>query len=402
MVTWRYRCKSVARIGLGGVAIALWGLSASPQIPARAQVGTIQTQIDAIAPVPSVELAVEAAWDEAVVRDREKLQEAISASLNYLNTPSARADYRDYPIDGVTLERVRDSLLRFQMLLESTQAATDLQVAVMEEFEFYQAAGNDGQGTVEITGYFTPTYRASRTPTDDYRYPLFQLPSDFAEWQSPHPMRQDLEGADGLQWRQGVLAGQELVWLSDRLEAFLIQVQGSAQLQLEEGGTMSVGYAGGTDYPYTSIGKQLVADGVFTLEELTLPKVLDYFAQNPTHLDDYIPRNQRFVFFEETTGTPPLGSLGVPVVAGRSIATDKTLMPPGALALLNGLLPQLQTDGSIALEEASRFVLDHDTGSAIQGPGRVDIFSGIGDEAKAIAGEINHSGQLYYLLLKQE
>ncbi|MGK7910409.1 MAG: murein transglycosylase A [Synechococcus sp.] len=396
MVRRYCRCKPFVRLGVcAWIAISLFSLPTSPQLSARGQE-------EAIAPVPSSELAVEVAWDEAVVHDRDNLQQAIAASLSYLSTPSARADYRDYPIEGVTLERVRDSLLRFQILLDSTQVATDLQSAVLEEFEFYQALGTDGQGTVEITGYFTPTYRASRTPTDEYRYPLFRLPSNFAEWQSPHPTRQELEGADGLQWQQGPLAGQELVWLSDRLEAFLIQVQGSAQLELDDGSTMSVGFAGGTDYPYTSIGKQLAGDGIFTLEELTLPKVLDYFAQNPTHLDNYIPRNQRFIFFEETTGTPPLGSLGVPVVAGRSIATDKTLMPPGALALLNGLLPQLQEDGSFAIEERSRFVLDHDTGSAIQGPGRVDVFVGIGDEAKAIAGEINHQGQLYYLLVKED
>ncbi|MEM9566769.1 MAG: MltA domain-containing protein [Cyanobacteria bacterium P01_E01_bin.34] len=388
------RCKPVADMWWW-IVVALLALPVSLQSWARAQ-------IDAIAPVPSSQIAVEAALDERIVHDREKLQQAIAASLSYLNTPSAQADYRDYPIEGITLTRVRDSLLRFQSLLESARTDIDLQAAVLEEFEFYQSVGSDGQGTVEITGYFTPTYRASRTPTDEYRYPLFHVPDDFAEWQIPHPTRQELEGADGLQWQQGLLAEQELVWLNDRLEAFLIQVQGSAQLELVEGGTLSVGYAGGTDYPYTSIGKQLVADGVFALEELTLPKVLDYFAQNPNHLDDYIPRNQRFVFFEETTGAPPLGSLGVPVVAGRSIATDKTLMPPGALALLNGPLPQRQEDGSFRLTETSRFVLDHDTGSAIQGAGRVDLFSGIGDEAKAIAGEINHTGQLYYLLLKQE
>ena len=395
MVEQRRLLELVARRRSLGFAIAVLALSVSFPILARAQV-------DAIAPVPNEEVSVEAALDEMVGRDLEMLQQAVAASLSYLNTPSAQADYRDYPVEGVTLERVRDSLLRFQTLLETVPTETALQTAVLEEFEFYQATGNDGQGTVEITGYFTPTYRASRIPTEEYRYPLFQLPPTFSEWQSPHPTRQDLEGADGLQWQQGLLAGQELVWLSDRLEAFLIQVQGSAQLELADGGTLSVGYAGGTDYPYTSIGKQLVEDGVFTLEELTLPKVLDYFAQNPAHLDDYIPRNQRFVFFEETTGTPPLGSLGVPVVAGRSIATDKTLIPPGALALLNGPFPQPQEDGTFALTETSRFVLDHDTGSAIQGPGRVDLFSGIGDEAKAIAGEINHTGQLYYLLLRQE
>ena len=160
--------------------------------------------------------------------DIDQLLQAVSLSLNYLNTPSAQTDYRDYPIEGVTLDRVRNSLLHFQSLLASAQTATELQAAVLEEFDFYQAAGNDGQGTVEFTGYFTPIYNASRTPTAEYRYPLFQRPQDLAKLPEPHPTRLELEGADGLQWQQNLLADRELVWLRDRLEAFLIQVQGSA------------------------------------------------------------------------------------------------------------------------------------------------------------------------------
>ena len=358
-------------------------------------------QTAAIIPVDRSQVPSTVDVDSTFPQDKARLLEAVRFSLDYLNRPSALRDYQNYPIAGVTLERVRESLIRFQELLRSTANATELQAAVRQEFEFFQAAGKDGHGTVEFTGYFTPTYSASHVQTDEYHYPLFAFPPELSTMSGPHPTRLKLEGPDGLQWHAGILAGQELVWLRDRLEAFLIQVQGSAQLQMTDGSRVSVGYAGSTDYPYTSIGKQLVADGVFALEELTLPKVLQYFQQHPGDLDRYLPRNQRFVFFEET-GTPPMGSLGVPVVAGVSIATDKTLMPPGALAVLYSPLPEVQSDGSVKVTQSSRFAIDLDTGSAIRGPGRVDIFTGIGEEAKAIAGEINHTGQLYYLLLKTE
>lgn len=385
---WRYRfgCQAIAIACLGTFAVSF-------SAPANAESAAIR-------PVEASKLFSNIAIDPTFSQDKSRLHQAVDFSLSYLNTPSAQTAYQSYPLSEVTLERVRRSLLRFQTLLAQSSTAAELQLLVQQEFEFYQAAGKDGEGTVEFTGYFTPTYPASRISTEQYRYPLFKYPENLSA--SPHPTRLELEGADGLQWQHSMLAGQELVWLRDRLEAFLIQVQGSARLDMTDGSTVSVGYAGSTDYPYTSIGKQLVADGVFTLEELTLPKVLAYFADNPSHLDRYIPRNQRFVFFEETAGAPPRGSLGVPVVAGRSIATDKSLMPPGALAVLRSPLPQRQADGSMQVLPASRYVLDHDTGSAIRGPGRVDIFTGVGDEAKAIAGEINHSGQLYYLLLKDE
>lgn len=199
-----------------------------------------------------------------------------------------------------------------------------------------------------------------------------------------------------MQATKGKLKGAELVWLKSRLDAFLIQVQGSARLQLTDGTTMTVGFGGSTDYPYVGIGRELVKEGKFKLEELTLPKIKQYFVEKPEELDTYLPRNKRFVFFQNTNNQPPIGSLGQPVLARRSIATDKRLMPPGAIALLQTQLP----DRSLTQQSVSRYVLDQDTGSAIIGPGRVDIFMGSGDQAAAEAGLVNATGNLYYLLLK--
>ena len=350
--------------------------------------------------VPVTEIPEPVGYDAAFEGDRQALLQAVNASLSYLNSPAAQQAYATYPVPGITYGRVYRSVTRFRDLVRTATDAAHLQTAVRAEFDFFQAIGTDTQGTVEFTGYFTPTYQASPVPTPEYRYPLFRPPANFNRWQPPHPTRAELEGCDGLGWQDTALAGYELVWLRDRLEAFLIQVQGSARLQLTDGGVMSVGYAGSTDWPYTSIGRQLVADGIYTLEELTLPLVLEYFDRHPEALDLYIPRNQRFIFFEATAGAPPTGSLGWPVVAGRSIATDKSLMPPGALAVLFAALPE-QEEGGFERVWASRYVLDHDTGSAIRGPGRADIFVGIGDRARAIAGEINTPGQLYYLLLRE-
>ena len=163
---------------------------------------------------------------------------------------------------------------------------------------------------------------------------------------------------------------------------------------------MSVGYAGRTEYPYTSIGRQLVDAGKFSLEELTLPLLLDYFKANPDELDLYLPRNQRFIFCEETDGRPATGSLGVPVTPLRSIATDKSIMPPGAIALIYAPLPMRDSAGAWTTSPTSRYVLDQDTGSAIRGAGRVDVFMGTGTEAGEQAGLLNAEGEMYYLLLK--
>ena len=337
--------------------------------------------------------------------DRQSLLDAIDNSLAYLRTPGSVMAYHNYAVPGVTHRRVKRSLSRFRTLVLQSNSAADLQQAVAAEFDLYQSTGQDGEGTVAFTGYFEPTYKASREPNETYRYPIYQTPANLDSWPEPHPTRLALEGATGLDASEGPIAGLELAWLPSRLEAFLIQVQGSARLELEDGSTLSVGYDGRTNYPYTSMGRALIDDGIIPEDELTLPVLMEYFEQNPEALDRYLPRNNRFVFFRETDGAPATGSLGYPVTAGRSIATDKSVMPPGALALVNLPLPQRDDAGVFAKIDdgptTSRFVLDQDTGGAIKGAGRVDLFVGTGTEAGEVAGLINDAGKLYYLLLKE-
>ena len=332
--------------------------------------------------------------------DKRALLQAIDYSLQYLRTPKATEKYAELNDPQITRDRVYRSLVRFRQLVVSSKTAPELQRAVNREFTWYRSVGNDGRGTVGFTGYFEPTYAGSRYRTGEYRYPLYARPQDFEDWTEPHPTRMDLEGTDGL-GRNSPLRGTEIVWLRDRLEAFLVHVQGSAQLQLPDGRVLTVGYAGKTKHPYTSIGKELVNAGIFSLEELTLPKLIAYFQQSPQEMDRYLPRNESFVFFKETRGQAATGNLSVPVTAGRSIATDKSIMPPGALALIRAPLPERNGRGEWEQRVVSRFVLDQDTGSAIKGAGRVDVFMGTGREAGDRAGLTNSNGELYYLLLKR-
>lgn len=351
-------------------------------------------------PLKPVEiLPVKIVDEKLFTQDKQALISSIDHSLKYLNTDKAKTVYANYPIPEFSRERVIASLKRFRQLLITSKNAQQLQNAVEKEFRFYRSIGYDGEGTVSFTGYFQPIYQASRQKTEVYRYPLYVKPSNFDSWQNPHPSRQDIEGKDGL-GNNSILQGNELVWLSDRLQAYLVQVQGSAQLQLTDGKIMTIGYNGATDYPYISLGKELIQDGKIPAEEMSLPRLMAYLENNPHELDIYLPRNNRFVFFKETGGKPPLGSLNVPVTDERSIATDKSLMPPGALALIYTRIPQVNNEKQLVTPTVSRYVLDQDTGSAIKGAGRVDIFFGTGDMAKKKAGLVDWTGDLYYLLLK--
>ncbi|MEH2114128.1 murein transglycosylase A [Nostoc sp.] len=346
-------------------------------------------------------------WDEQLwgqrgkTGDRNALLASIDNSLLYLTKGEAIAAYQNYPMREITLDRVRRSLVRFRQLVVSSKSAAQLQAAVRREFVFYQSVGNDGKGTVKFTAYYEPVYTASRVRTAIYKYPLYRLPPDFSQWPKPHPKRIDLEGKDGLQGNKSKLRGLELLWFRDRLDAYMVHIQGSAQIKLTNGKTTSVGYAGGTDYPWTSIGKEIAKDGKLSLNGLTLPRMVAFFRAKPQELSNYLPRWERFIFFQETGGTAATGSIHVPVTAERSIATDKSLMPPGALALIYNSFPYPAGRGKLENRTVSRFVLDQDTGSAIKGPGRVDYFMGSGKLAGDRAGITGGNGSLYYLLLKE-
>ena len=332
--------------------------------------------------------------------DKVAMLKSIDHSLRYLDTPAAIKAYQNYPIQGISRDRVRRSLVRFRQLVNTSRSATELQTAVKQEFVFYQSIGKDNKGTVQFTGYYEPIYQASRTQTPEYKYPLYKLPTNFSSWKDPQPERVQLEGADGLQGGTSVLAGNEIFWMRDRFEAILVQIQGSAELNLPDGSKTTVGFAGGTNFVYNSIGKELAKDGKVTASQLTLPGIIRYFHDNPQELNVYIPRYKRFIFMKETFKGEAMGSINVPVTPDRSIATDKSMMPPGALALVYTELPYAVNGRSIQQKLVSRYVLDQDTGSAITGPGRVDYFMGTGKIAGDRAGVTGGPGQLYYLLLK--
>ena len=332
--------------------------------------------------------------------DKMAMLKSIDHSLRYLETPTAITAYQNYVVQGISRDRVRRSLIRFRQLVNTSRSAGQLQAAVNREFVFYQSVGKDNKGTVLFTGYYEPIYEASRQKTAEFKYPLYKAPANFSTWKEPHPERVQLEGVDGLQGSTSQLAGNELFWMRDRFEAILVQIQGSAEFNLTDGSKTTVGFAGGTNFAYSSIGKELAKDGKVTPSQLSLPGIIRYFRDHPQELDVYIPRYKRFVFVKETFNGDAMGSINVPVTPDRSIATDKSIMPPGALALVHTELPYSGNGRSIEQKLVSRFVLDQDTGSAIAGPGRVDYFMGTGKVAGDRAGVTGGPGQLYYLLLK--
>lgn len=237
-----------------------------------------------------------------------------------------------------------------------------------------------------FTGYFEPCYDGSLQADGRYTHPVYAPPRDLHR-KTPHASRRQID-------LDGALAGQglELAWLADRMDAFFLQVQGSGRLRLPDGGVLRLGFAGKNGHPYTSIGQVMIARGLADPATLTAQVIRDWVAQNPMQGRDLLLCNDSYVFFtilhglDETMG--PLGTMKKPLIAGRSIAVDPAFVPLGAPVWLESAAPDPQR----------RLMVAHDTGSAIKGAQRADIFTGTGDAAGAQAGHLRHSGRMITLL----
>lgn len=320
---------------------------------------------------------------------RDTLLRSIDNSLEYFKR--VKSNPYDFHMTGFSHENLENTLKSFRegfLRCKNTQELNDF---IAKNFRVFQAIGKDYEGQVHFTGYGTPIYDGSLTPTGDFRYPLYKVPADFKK---PYYTRREIE-------ERNLLKGNEIAYLKSKLDAYLIHVQGSGQIRLPSGEKVYVGYGADSGHKYSSIGRMLVMDGKIPEEELTLSTLISYFAQHPGELDSYLKKNDRYVFFKKVDYATPHGSIGVPVTPMRSIATDKKVFPAGGLAFAVIESKRPKKTGWFQKKkevEKSFFVLDQDTGSAIQTPARADVYFGIGDQAMHEAGNLNTFGQVYYLL----
>ncbi len=259
-----------------------------------------------------------------------------------------------------------------------------------------------------ITGYYEPILRGSRTPDQQYRYPVYGPPEDMitVDLAELYPQLKGMRLRGRLvgdrlvpYWSRAEidtgeqpLHGQEILWLDDPHDSFFAQIQGSARIALADGEQIGIGYANQNGHPYFAVGKKLVEMGELALADVSLFTIRSWLRQNPERADSVLNANPSYVFFElrEKVDDGPRGSLNVPLTAGRSIAVDRNVIALGSPVWIDTTLP----DGS----PYQRMMMAQDTGGAISGPVRADVFFGAGERAELLAGEMKQSGSLYVLL----
>jgi len=270
------------------------------------------------------------------------------------------------------------------------------------------AKGGETQGL--ITGYYEPLLKGSWERSEEYQYPLYGVPEDLlvVDLGAVYPqlkgmrLRGKLVGNKVVPYHdraqldddQELLQGAEILWVDSPADLFFLHVQGSGRVELVDGSIAAVGYAEQNGHPYQSIGRVLIEMGELEKEEVTLFTIRDWLKTNPDRLNEVLSKNPSYVFFElrDAQANGPTGALNVALTPRRSIAVDRNVIPLGAPVWLQTTLP------NEAQSPLNQLMLAQDTGGAIKGHVRADVFWGRGDEAEEMAGLMKQQGELFVLL----
>jgi len=286
-------------------------------------------------------------------------------------------------------------------------------VAAFFELNFvpWAVLNADESSTGMVTGYYEPLLHGSRTRSERYRYPIYGVPKDLLtiDLSSVYPdlknrrLRGRIEGnrvvpyfARGdIDQVQAPLAGDEIVWVDDAIDLFFLHIQGSGQVELENGERIRVGYADQNGHPFRSLGRKLIDTGEIPPERASMQGIKDWARRHPGRMQAFLNANPSYVFFRVLPNdlAGPLGALGVPLTAERSIAVDPRVIPLGVPVYLSTTWPNTS-------DPLERLMVAQDTGGAIAGGVRADFFWGFGDAAGAQAGKMRQSGKMWVLLPK--
>jgi membrane-bound lytic murein transglycosylase A len=238
---------------------------------------------------------------------------------------------------------------------------------------------NSNQGL--FTGYYVPELRGSRVKDEVYKYPIYGRPKDLTF--GPYFTRAEIEN--------GALDGEnlELLYVDDKIDLFFMQIQGSGTIILDDGSVTNLSYAGKNNLSYTSIGKHIIKNKIIATGDVSYFSIKNWLKNNPQKADDLMNINKSFVFFIPSKNNNVIGAQGSALIQHRSIAVDTNILPLGVPMWLNVNTPN---------NPYQKLVVSQDTGSAIKGAIRADIFFGKGNKAENLAARMNYKGSYYILL----
>ncbi|MCZ6508039.1 MAG: MltA domain-containing protein [Acidobacteria bacterium] len=376
-------------------------------LPASEFVAAPETALRSVSPLVLRELLDDGDWPS--------LRQALAHDRAWLARQPADRILTFGP-RSVSVEELGSALALVEGWLAEEPTPRELAQRLGEAFDPMVTVGEEGSRML-VTGYYEPLIAGSLRRTEEYDVPIYGPPPDLFhielgdfrdEWRGrrvtglrrgnrllPYPDRREIR-------QGGRLRGREIAWARDPVDLFFVEVQGSGALVLPDGNEIRIGYAGANGRQYRSIGKLLIDEEKIAREEMSMQALRRYLEENPAEVERVLDYNESQVFFRRLDGAP-VGSLGVPVTPGRSIAVDQSLLPPGALGFLLTEVPGIGENGeTIVTGPLRRFVLNQDTGGAIRGADRADLFWGRGEEAALRAGLMKQPGKLFILVPKPQ
>ncbi|MGB9499552.1 MAG: murein transglycosylase A [Dissulfuribacterales bacterium] len=323
----------------------------------------------------------------------ERLSECIQGSISYYKKlPSLKPV--SFGANTFTVSHLIQSLKGFLAFIEKKPSRGKLKAFIDTHYQVYAFTDTGKPVDVLFTGYYEPLLHGSLGRSLKFKYPVYSKPDDLAA-DVPYYTRRQIEETD-------VLAGKvsPIAWVDDPVALFFLHIQGSGKISLESGEMLNVHYKISNNYPYKSIGKCLIDKKKILKKNISMQSIREYLNTHPEEINEILNYNPRYIFFE-TVDAGPTGCFDIDLTPGRSIALERRSTPPGALAFIQTQKPVVGDAQKIqSWIKFSRFVLNQDTGSAIKGSGRADIFWGTGTYAELAAGYMKYPGQLYFLVLR--
>ena len=341
--------------------------------------------------------------------DRASLLAALKNTLTYWR---AKPDSFKVLVgkDNYTAVQMRRTTQKLLDLFSADMSAEDLLSALKAQFRVYRSVADDGSGKVVITGYYEAEIKAARQPDAVNKFPIYLKPADLIKTDASTGADFDYGRVDenGKLVRYysrseisgGVLGGKglELVWSAHPAQIMLLQIQGSGVLRFPDGDFIKAGFDGANGWPYKSVQKLLIDCG--EVPAMSFKDFINYLSLQGEREARLVDLDTRYIFFQERPkDSPAYGAIGAGLTPGRSIAVDPKPIPLGVTALLKSKRP-VAAEGGLGFKEFTRFVTAQDTGSAIRGPGRIDLFWGFGDTAETEASSMKTPGDLFILIAK--
>ncbi len=257
-----------------------------------------------------------------------------------------------------------------------------------EHFDAHQISGKKNDGNVKMTGYYSPVIKASRFKTKEFPYPIYGKPKN---WDGPLPSREDIENGafEGL--------GFEVGYAESKLDIYYMQLQGSGYVEYPDGTQELFAHAGSNRKRYSSIGQYMINEGMITPQFSSMKSIRNYIDCNKNLTDEILNSNQSYVFFKPKKNQQTMGAGYVPLTPNVSVAVDKDLIPLGSCLL--AAVPVLDERRRFSHHEF-KYLLAQDVGGIIKGPGHIDVYQGIGNEAGQSASNLHHFGQLWLMTPK--